>query len=157
MREGIVPTQEEMQDKHDTLERFIKYFLRVLLNSERTEAEKIQLYSFYTSLSPAVDRFKFIAEMLRDKKWRKELYLHLEEFFMFISHLFTALHKNKMDPELEKERYRLIQSVISTQKFSSAELKVLFEARLLLDVYGEFYRVMIIRNLRNLDHKLARE
>lgn len=142
---------KSIYDHHDSITKFITYYLRALDQSEKNEEEKKQLYSLYMIIDKLLDKFRHLNEMVCKYGCSNKVKKHLEEIFDLLFEQFSALHKSNLPPELVTKRYNLVRK-IENHKYSLNEVKVINEVKIFLDTINDFSRAIIIKQLSEKDH-----
>lgn len=139
---------DNVQDYHANITKFITYYLRVLNSSDKSEDEKLLLYSLYCLIDKIIDKFRHLNEAIEKYGCSKRIKLILVEQFNLFMNYFDALHKRKFSGELSKQRYGL-KWKIDKSNYTLNEFKVISEIKILLDITNEFCRVIIVKDLLN--------
>ena len=137
---------QNIYEHHDNITKFISYYLRALEESDKGEEEKKQLFSLYMIIDKMIDKFRHVSEMIDKHGTSEKVKKYLKEIFSLVEELFLALHKEEINQELVAKRYKLVQK-IGKEDFSLAELKVISEVKIFLDVINDFCRTIIVKDL----------
>ncbi len=132
---------------HDIIVKYIKYFLRMVEKSDKTILQKQQLYVLYTHLNLLVNKFRFMYEIMEQGKLSAQGLASLRELFDILALFFEAYFKNVIDVDLLDMRYKMISTILTSNKYSIQDMRVFFEARIFLDIAYDFSRVVVANRL----------
>ncbi|PIN73080.1 hypothetical protein COV20_06260 [Candidatus Woesearchaeota archaeon CG10_big_fil_rev_8_21_14_0_10_45_16] len=141
---------QNIYEHHDTITKFVTYYLRVLDQSEKTEEEKKQLYSLYLTIDKMMDKFRHLNQSIDQYGCTPTTKNMLKDIFELVYEFFTAYHKGRITAELVAKRYALMRKSISSD-YSPEELRVVNEIRIFLDSINDFTRAVILEELVNND------
>lgn len=133
------------QEAHDQTAKFINYYLRMLhLDLDMQYQEKQLLYSFFTVQDKISDCLRHCAQEINKKKIEKETQQVLKEIFTFYNELYLLFYQfeKKQHAEFIKKRYVLLNT-IKEKKRSLADMKLLYEAKFILDCVNDFYECQL--------------
>ncbi len=137
---------QSIYDKHDTIIKFLYYYLRTLDSSEKSEEEKKTVYALYMTIDHVIDKIRHLSEKINDYGYTTQIKKHIEEIFALFFDFFTALHKNKISKEIITKRYQLVKKIESAE-YTLKEYKVINEIKILLDFMNDFHHVLITREI----------
>ena len=130
------------------IQKFIHYFLRMLGTADKPEEEKSQLYALYIVLDKLQDKIRHISEMIIIHNYTTRLKKQLEEFFHYFSDLFRIINLSEIKIDYITKRYQLVKKFRET-KYTLDEFHVIVEARMFLDIFNDFTRLMIYRTVQS--------
>lgn len=131
----------EEQEAHDQVVKFINYHLRILhLDLDLHYKEKQLLYSFFTIQDKISDCLRHCAQEVKQNKITEETLQTLKEIFDFYNELYLLFYQfeKKQQQELIKKRYLLLAK-IKEKRRSVQDMKLLYEAKFILDCVNDFY------------------
>ena len=131
---------------HDTISRFIYYYLRVLDQSGKSEAEKKQLFNLYLIIDKMMDKLRHLEEAIVEKGCSKKVKRLLHEIFSLSYGQFEALQKGKIGLEIVAKRYDLMKK-LDQADYTAAELKAIKEVKIFLDNLHNFSWAAIAKEL----------
>jgi len=135
-----------MYDKHDSIIKFIYYYLRTLDSSDKSEDEKKTLYALYMTIDHVIDKIRHLSEKIDEYGYTTQVKKHIEEIFALFCNFFNTLHKGKVSREVVAKRYQLVKKIESTE-YTLKELKVMSEIKILLDFMNDFHHVLVTREV----------
>lgn len=137
---------EVVPDHHDSIVKFIAYYLRILDQSDKSIEEKRIFYSLYLIIDQLIDRFRHISRAINKYGCTPKVKKLLQEVFEFDFELFQMLHKEKINSGLIPKRYDLIQK-LERIDYTKEELMIVLEAKAFLDVFNDFARAVIVKEM----------
>ncbi|MBI5392767.1 hypothetical protein HZA96_02765 [Candidatus Woesearchaeota archaeon] len=135
-----------MYDKHDSIIKFLYYYLRTLDSSDKSEDEKKTLYALYMTIDHVIDKIRHLSEKIDENGYTTQVKKHIEEIFALFCDFFNTLHKGKISKEVVAKRYQLVKKIESAE-YTLKEFKIISEIKILLDFMNDFYHVLVAREV----------
>jgi len=137
-------------DYHDTVGKFVYYYLRLLLTSDMDCLKKSKLLSLYNRISGILDKVRHTSEHIAEmKKISGKLKNYLKEIFDFFIEEFKLVLSKPGAKEIDaliKRRYALVKK-IRYEKFTDDEYRVISECKPMLDTINDFAETYFQLNL----------
>lgn len=137
--------QFDEQQEHDQIVKFINYYLRILhLDLELHYKEKQLFYSFFTIQDKISDCLRHCAQEIKGKKIMTETLQTVGEIFSFYDDLYNLFYRfeRSQQQNIVKKRYSLLIK-IKENKRSVQDMKLLYEAKFILDCLNDFYECLL--------------
>ncbi|MBD3249078.1 AbrB/MazE/SpoVT family DNA-binding domain-containing protein [Candidatus Woesearchaeota archaeon] len=149
---SIGPDYEEfhktMYDHHDTITKFINYYLRELDKSNKSEEEKKVAYSFYMLIDNLIDKLRHLSERINKFGCSNKVKKYMEESFEIFFKIYASVSKGKIPEEVIRRRYE-IKEKLWDDNLKSDEAKVIMELMPFIDVFNDFSEYSIIKGIQN--------
>lgn len=140
-----------LYDYHDNITKFTLYYLRLLKSSNISDGKKMRLFSLFMAIDGIIDKIRHTGERIVEiKKITKLTKETISDCFGLFIEFFDMILKSKISlPEIKKiinKRYNLVNKVLKT-KYNTDEIKITMEARVMLDIMGDFLEAYTSINL----------
>lgn len=129
-------------DYHDTVDRFVNYYLRLILASDLDEANKSREVAFYEKVRTMLDKVRHTAERISEmKKITPKIKEYVAAIFGYYISQFNLKFQSNISAKdishIVKQRYELIKK-INNENFTLEEARVVQECKIMLDTVVEF-------------------
>jgi len=142
----FITYNETIYERHDTITKFINFYLRLIDRSHVSEEQKKVSYATYIVIDHLVDQVRHLSEAIAKRGCSNKMERYVHEIFSFFNEAFFLIHNKKLDGVLVRKRY-VILAKLQHETFTSDELRVLAELKTLLEVLNNFYELGITRTL----------
>ncbi len=138
-------TFQNSYDSHDNITKFITYYLRSLNTSGRPIEERNMSFVIYWVIDKILDKFRHVNDMISKYGTTKRVRKLLKDIYKIFFEFFDALFTGKFDQTLITKRYNLVKRI--EKEYSTDELRVIAEAKVILDSMNDFARMVIVKGL----------
>jgi len=148
--DNIFDKEYNRNQAHDNITKFINYFFRILNASpEASLKDKEFLYGFFSIQDKLTDFLRHVHfELNRAKKVSPKTKELIKDSFSLYKDLYHLFYKFKEDSkkEIVEKRYALIRK-IHRMHLTSAESKIVYEVKFVLEIINDFYECLIGKEL----------
>ncbi len=142
---------------HDNIVKFLYHYLRLLNSSEIDEDMKAALFNIHMIGDRIIDKIRHISNQIAKMKTvTTKIKEFVNELFEFLTHQLDSLNIRDLDweslDEIVKKRYKLID-YLKNENFNVYELKVIVEARMILDTTSDFIDTVLVICMKELYEK----